>query len=133
MYRGWKDDNPLPDYEELFRESGDQKKKGSAKILMKIYKSNALQIFLSLVLFIIKACPIWIIPLVTSYMINLVTIGAEDTIRSMTIIIVILFVLIAQNIPSHVLYARYTDKMLRRISGGLRSTLIRKLQHLSVT
>ena len=133
MYRGWKDDNPLPDYEELFRESGDQKKKGSAKILMKIYKSNALQIFLSLVLFIIKACPIWIIPLVTSYMINLVTIGAEDTIRSMTIIIVILFVLIAQNIPSHVLYARYTDKMLRRISGGFRSTLIRKLQHLSVT
>ncbi len=133
MYRGWKDNNPLPDYEELFRESGDQKKKGSAKILMKIYKSNALQIFLSLVLFIIKACPIWIIPLVTSYMINLVTIGAEDTIRSMTIIIVILFVLIAQNIPSHVLYARYTDKMLRRISGGFRSTLIRKLQHLSVT
>ena len=133
MYRGWKDDNPLPDYEELFRESGDQKKKGSAKILMKIYKSNALQIFLSLVLFIIKACPIWIIPLVTSYMINLVTIGAEDTIRSMTIIIVILFILIAQNIPSHVLYARYTDKMLRRISGGFRSTLIRKLQHLSVT
>ena len=133
MYRGWKDDNPLPDYEELFRESGDQKKKGSAKILMKIYKSNALQIFLSLVLFIIKACPIWIIPLVTSYMINLVTVGAEDTIRSMTIIIVILFILIAQNIPSHVLYARYTDKMLRRISGGFRSTLIRKLQHLSVT
>jgi len=133
MYRGWKDNNPLPDYEELFRESGNQKKKGSAKILMKIYKSNALQIFLSLVLFIIKACPIWIIPLVTSYMINLVTIGAEDTIRSMTIIIVILFLLIAQNIPSHVLYARYTDKMLRRISGGFRSTLIRKLQHLSVT
>lgn len=133
MYRGWKDNNPLPDYEELFRESGDQKKKGSAKILMKIYKSNALQIFLSLVLFIIKACPIWIIPLVTSYMINLVTEGGEGTVRHMTIIIVILFLLILQNIPSHVLYARYTDKMLRRISGGFRSTLIRKLQHLSVT
>lgn len=133
MYRGWKDDNPLPDYEELFRETGDQKKKGSAKILMKIYKSNALQIFLSLILFVIKACPIWIIPLVTSHMINLVTIGAEDTIRSMTIIITVLFLLILQNIPSHVLYARYTDKMLRRISGGFRSTLIRKLQHLSVT
>ncbi len=133
MYRGWKDNNPLPDYEELFRETGDQKKKGSAKILMKIYKSNALQIFLSLILFVIKACPIWIIPLVTSHMINLVTIGAEDTIRSMTIIITVLFLLILQNIPSHVLYARYTDKMLRRISGGFRSTLIRKLQHLSVT
>lgn len=133
MYRGWKDNNPLPDYEELFRESGDQKKKGSAKILMKIYKSNALQIFLSLVLFIIKACPIWIIPLVTSHMINLVTEGGEGTVRHMTIIIVILFLLILQNIPSHVLYARYTDKMLRRISGGFRSTLIRKLQHLSVT
>lgn len=133
MYRGWKDNNPLPDYEQLFRESGDQKKKGSAKILMKIYKSNALQIFLSLVLFIIKACPIWIIPLVTSYMINLVTEGGEGTVRHMTIIIVILFLLILQNIPSHVLYARYTDKMLRRISGGFRSTLIRKLQHLSVT
>ncbi len=133
MYRGWKDNNPLPDYEELFKESGETKKKGSARILIKIYKSNALQIFLSLVLFIIKACPIWIIPLVTSYMINQVTAGAPDAMRNMTTIIIVLFLLIVQNIPSHVLYAKYTDKMLRRISGGFRSTLIRKLQHLSVT
>jgi ATP-binding cassette subfamily B protein len=46
-----------------------------------------------------------------------------------------LFIVISllQNILTHTLYARLTDNMLRNASASLRESVVRKLQHLSIT
>jgi len=126
-------DQILPDYEPLFSENADEIRKKPVKILVGILSSNWLRILLSTVLYIIKACPLWIMPIVTANIINAVTAGGENAIRDMLINALILLVVLAQNVPSHMLYSKYTDKMMRNIGAGLRNTMIKKLQHLSIT
>lgn len=133
MAKSKKTETPLPDYEPLFSENADEIRKKPLKILVGILGSNWAKILVSTILFIIKNCAVWIIPIVTANIINAVTRNNDNTIRDMTINGIILAVVVLQNIPTHVLYATYTDRMLRTIGSGLRNTLIKKLQHLSLT
>ncbi len=127
-----KSDIHIPDYEVMFNECAGKEGHG-AGILTKLFKNNAIRIFISTVLYVIKASPNWIIPIITANIINLASQPAEDTMKWMVVNILVLFALLLQNIPTHMLYARFTDKMLRTVGAGLRNTLVRKLQHLSVT
>jgi len=126
-------DNILPDYEPLFSENADEIRKKPIKILVGILSSNWLRILLSVVLYIVKACPVWVMPIITANIINSVTHGGENAIRDMLINAAVLVVVLAQNVPMHMLYSKYTDKMMRNIGAGLRNTMIKKLQHLSIT
>ncbi len=124
------DEKYIPDYEELFNEEGTN---GGGKILFKLMKQNALKIFVSSLMFIVKASPVWIIPVVTASVINTVTNGGEGMMQSILWQTGLLMLLILQNIPTHMLYCRYSDSMLRTVGAGLRNTLIKKLQHLSIS
>lgn len=126
-------EQPLPDYEPLFNENSDKIKKKPIKILTGILGSNIIKILLSSLLFVIKHCAVWIIPIITANIINAVTYSNSNTARTILINAAVLFAVIIQNVPSHVLYSRYTDRMLRNIGAGLRNTLVRKLQHLSLS
>lgn len=126
--------NPIPDYEFLFQENAEQnspEKVGG--ILKMLLRQNSLKIAVSSLLYIVKASPTWAIPLVTAEVINIITNPGDDTVRKLILYGIILFVLLIQNIPMHVLYARFTDRMLRTVGAGLRNTLVKKLQHLSIT
>ena len=130
-----KSKNQIPDYEVLFQNSPgqttDKKVSGIPKMLL---KQNIWKILFSTVLYVIKASPTWVIPLVTAEIINLVTTPNAETPKKIIIYGVILFLLLIQNIPTHVLwYEKYVNNILRTISAGLRNTLIKKLQHLSIT
>ena len=130
-----KSKNQIPDYEVLFQNSPgqttDKKVSGIPKMLL---KQNIWKILFSTVLYVIKASPTWVIPLVTAEIINLVTTPNAETPKKIIIYGVILFLLLIQNIPTHVLwYDQYVNNLLRTISAGLRNTLIKKLQHLSIT
>lgn len=124
---------PLPDYESLFSENNEDIRKKPIKLLMSILGSNRLKILVSSVLYIVKACATWIIPIITSNIINAITYRNDNVVKSLIINFVVLLVVILQNIPTHVLYSKYTDGMLRNIGSGLRNTLLRKLQHLSIS
>jgi ATP-binding cassette subfamily B protein len=126
-------DQPLPDYEPLFNENADEIRKKPVKILVGILGSNLAKILLSTLLFLIKNCAVWIIPIITANIINAVTYPGENTAKAMFINAAVLLAIIVQNIPSHVLYSKYTDRTLRSIGAGLRNTLIKKLQHLSLS
>lgn len=129
-----KEKNPIPDYEILFQENADGEEEGKASgILKMLLKQNWFKIVISTILFVIKASPTWVIPLVTAGVINAVTDPDEKTIHTMIVYGIVLLILLVQNIPSHVLYSKFTDKMLRTIGAGLRNTLVKKLQHLSIT
>lgn len=128
--------NPIPDYEFLFQENADDAEPEKAKvggIIKMLLKQNGTKIVVSTLLYCIKQSPAWVIPLVTAEVINLVTNPGEDTFGRMVLCGIVLFFFLIQNIPSHVLYSKYTDKMLRTVGAGLRNTLIKKLQHLSIT
>lgn len=126
--------NSIPDYEHFFAdEDADDSKGVGMSFIFKLLKSHWFKILISAILYVIKASPIWIIPIVTSNVITAVTNNNEGTVRSIILNSILLAVVIIQNIPTHVLYEKYTNKMLRGIGAGLRCTLIRKLQHLSVT
>ncbi|MBE7053520.1 MAG: ABC transporter ATP-binding protein [Ruminococcaceae bacterium] len=126
------DTSSIPDYEVLFSSEENKKSKGSG-FLKKLLKKNWYKLIISSVLYTIKACPNWIIPILTANIITLATNQTDGALNAMIMNTIVLFAVSLQNIPTHMLYARYTDKMLRTIGAGLRSTLIRKLQHLSVT
>lgn len=128
------DKNQIPDYEHLFQDGAEQEHGGKPSAIPKLLlKQNCGKLLISALLNVVKASPTWAIPLVTAEVINIITEHGENAIRQLVLYGAILFVLLIQNIPTHVLYSRYTDKMLRTVGAGLRNTLIRKLQHLSLT
>lgn len=122
----------LPDYEKLFEEEAE-KKSGSLGVIGKLLKKNSLRILLSTLMFGVKDIINVFSPLVTANIINALD-SREDNVWTLVlknaIFLIALYII---HIPSHVLYSKYTDNMLRTISAGLRRTLIRKLQHLSIT
>lgn len=125
----------IPDYEQLFRESTeDTKKSGSSGNIYKhLLYQNRGGIFVASVLFVIKHLPVLLIPLISAEVINVVTQGGPDTVKKLIVYGIMLLVLVIENIPMHVLREKYTNQMLRTIGAGLRNTVVRKLQHLSIT
>lgn len=130
--------NMIPDFEYIFRDDEKPKRKkkkiSANRFLAKMLKPSAGKLFLSAILYIIKASPIWILPIITGHIIDLAVQPMSDAVvREILINAGILLFIFLQNIPMHMLCARNTDKVLRRVGAGIRSTVVRKLQHLSVT
>ncbi len=131
--------NYIPDYEQLFFEnrgdrSNDKKKRAAETgILKTLFKKNIKGIVISSFFYLLKNSPTWVIPIVTSNVINLISYPDEHAMLKIALNFAVLCVCILQNIPTHILYSRFTDKMLRTVGAGLRNTLVRKLQHLSLT
>lgn len=127
-----KNDAYIPDYEQVF---ADESKHGGGQggVIWRILKQSTGKILFSSVMFLVKASPVWIIPVISAEVINIVTAGGDGVMHKVLLYMCLLFFLVAQNIPTHMVYARYTDVMLRTIGAGLRNTLIKKLQHLSLS
>ncbi|MBE6677996.1 MAG: ABC transporter ATP-binding protein [Ruminococcaceae bacterium] len=125
------DESYIPDYQSLF-EDDPKHTGGGGRVLKKLLKENRRKIYISSLYYIVKASPVWVIPVITASIINAVTDGNE-VMGKVWMYMGILLVLLLQNIPMHVMYARYTDSMLRTVGAGLRNTLIKKLQHLSIS
>lgn len=103
-----------------------------AKFLMTLYKPHLSKILLSIFFFLIKSSPAWVLPIVTANLINIATHPDEHSMRSVWINLIVMTVVLIQNIPTHSLYIHYASKAIRFVEAGLRSTLVRKLQHLSM-
>jgi len=125
----------IPDYEQLFQDSAETsgEKKTSSGIYLRLLKQYQGKLFISTFLHIVKHLPSLLIPLITAEVINVVTVGGPDTVKKLVIWGIILFVLLAENIPMHMLREKYNNEVLRTIGAGLRNTVVRKLQHLSLT
>ena len=66
-------ENVIPDYDYLFRESVNGKGVKKNKFLSKIIKINIAPIILSSLVYILQSSPLYIVPLATSDIINVVT------------------------------------------------------------
>lgn len=124
--------NKIPDYDWVFRDSA--KKGGNGKgVVGGLLKKDIWKIILSFFLYVIKNSPVYIIPIVSAAVIDeIAAVGGPDT-KKLIIYAAIMLVSLIQNVPMHVLYAKITDGFLRNTSAGIKETVIRKLQRLSIT
>ena len=133
-------DNVIPDYDYLFEETQTKKGKRKKGFFGKILKLNFKSVIGSNLVYILQASPSWLMPVLTANIINIVTsavssgVGATAEVwRGIILNAVFLAVLLLQNVPSTIWRWRIVSKMIRRTSAGIKSSVVRKLQSLSIT
>ena len=122
----------LPDYDGLF-EKNRREKNVSLRILFSFFSEHKKHFLIAQLYFLLKNAPVWIMPLITAEVINLAAKPEGSSVWDFVILGVVSLVLILQNVWSHVKYAMHNNHALRHISAGIRNSLIRKLQQLSIT
>ncbi len=112
--------------------------------LWSLFQNYRPRMVLVILAFIIKQSPVWALPIVTGNIITAITRidyarrGGHPSATGplITFIIInagIMFILIAQNIPMHTLYARLLSSVVRQVQLVLRSALVVRLQQLSMS
>ena len=134
-------DNVIPDYDHIFADDGNVKKRGNKKrLFFKLLKINKGTLISTSLIYLLQSAPVWVLPLVTAEIINTITqavtsgVGmTEQTWRTFIIMVVGVLLLIIQNVPTTMWRYRLTSRMTRRTSAGVKSAVVRKLQSLSIT
>ncbi len=122
----------LVDYEPIFKES-KQKKNQDKKVVSKILFKNKFLLLLSLILFIFKYLPQIALPIITSNIIDLVVYRTDSSMQTIIFYAILSLILLILNLPITVISNTIYNKLLRNASASLKATVIRKLQHLSLT
>ena len=116
--------------EELFNSPSKNNKSG---FFSRLIKKDIKDIICSFILYLFQHLPVWLLPLVTANIIDLVTTQPEGFITHIIINGIFIVVLIVLNLPFTCWRGRYTNKILRVTTAQVKSTLVRKLQRLSIT
>ena len=117
------------DYTELFRRN----KNHSLKTLILLYKGHYMDLFWSIVFFVCKHSPVWVLPIVSSNIINAATSPDENTTRTIILNVLFMTIMIMQNILTNYIHTWLYAKTIRNVEKDLRSALVRKLQQLSIS
>ncbi len=105
----------------------------SLKTPIGIYKGHYLNLFFSILFFAIKHSPVWVLPIVTSNIINVATERPDNSGAIILINALIMSFFVIQNIFTNYIHTWLYAKTVRNVERGLRSSLVRKLQQLSIT
>lgn len=127
------EDIDLDASEKALLETFKRNEGNSLKILLSIYKGYYGKLFLSIVFFAIKHSPVWVLPIVTANIINIATERPDNA--GMKILVNALFMsfFMIQNIFTNYLHTWLYAKTVRSVERELRSSLVRKLQQLSIS
>lgn len=119
--------------EDVLLESFRRNENNSLKILIGLYKGQYLKLLMSVILFAVKHTPVWALPIVTANIINAAVIPSEDSGKTIAVNVLVEVILVLQNILSNYYHTYFYAKVVRNVECGLRSSMIRKLQQLSIT
>ena len=106
--------------------------RGALGRYLNLYSSYRMRMLLIIVMFVIKASPTWVVPVVTANIINLLTEPGKGFVSAVLWQFVVGAVFILQNVPTHVLYARLFSTVSRDVERNLRGALCQRLQQLSI-
>lgn len=123
----------LDESEKALLETFNRNEGNSLKILLGIYKGHYVKLFFSILFFAIKHSPVWILPIITSNIINLATQRPDNAGIKILINVLIMSFFVVQNIFSNYIHTWLYAKTVRSVERGLRSSLVRKLQQLSIS
>lgn len=124
-------EDPSFEYLPLFKEEKTSKA-NPFQVLLRLYHGQWAKLILSLLVYIIKSSPTWVLPMVTANVINIATKPENHTVSELWVNFIVIVLVILQNIPMHTVHVAFFSKALRHVEAGLRSTLVRKLQQLSI-
>jgi ATP-binding cassette subfamily B protein len=102
------------------------------RTLLHVFDGDWLRLGIATFFFVIKHSPVWAMPIIVAGIINVVTGQGERPLSELYRYAAIMAVLIAQNIPSHMLFIRFYSRSVRNMEARLRSALVRKMQQLSI-
>ena len=126
-------DNELLRQEKNFISYYADGNKNSILLLLKLYNGHYVKLFFSAIFFLIKGSPSWVIPMVTSYVIDLVATPAPGNVSKMIYALGGLAILVAINLPTHYIHTKLFSLARRSVEAGLRGAMVRKLQQLSIS
>lgn len=127
--------NKIPDVEWLFTEDGKKGKdnRGNSNFIQKLFRKNWVKVLYSTLIYLLQASPLWLMPLITGDVIDMITYRPEGYLTRIIIDGLILAVMIIQNVPSTTWRSSITNKLIRTTTAQIRSGVVRKLQRLSIT
>ncbi len=123
--------NALPEIEKLFY--GNSKKPEKQSFISKLIKKDIKNVILISFLYLFQGLPIWVVPLLTANIIDLVTTRPDGFILKIVIDGIIMIISLILNVPFTTIRGRIMNKTIRTTTAKVKSTLIRKLQRLSIT
>jgi ATP-binding cassette subfamily B protein len=109
-----------------------QNENNRLKTFIGLYKGHYLKLFCSIIFFIIKSSPVWVLPIVSANIINAATDKKPDAIHIIVINIIIILVMVLQNVLTNYIHTVLYAKTIRSVERELRSSLVKKLQQLSI-
>jgi ATP-binding cassette subfamily B protein len=101
--------------------------------LLYMYKGNWGKLLVSIMFFVVKNSPVWIIPIVTANIINIASNPSKYSLSSLRLNLIIALFAIIQNVPTQMLHIKYLAQPVRYVEAKLRSNLVSKLQILSIS
>ncbi|SDS62241.1 ATP-binding cassette, subfamily B [Paenibacillaceae bacterium GAS479] len=119
-------------FEQTFQQAVKPGNRTAFQYLLLLYKGNFLNLFISIVFMNIKNLPVYLLPIVTANIINIVAKPAGHSMQELWINFAVLIVVVLQNIPTHAAYVSYLSRAIRAVEAGLRGAMVRKLQQLSI-
>lgn len=102
------------------------------RVLLALYWPERRSVWIGEIAYLLKASPIWIMPLVTANMIDVIARRRAGGGVSLAVNATVGAVSILQNIPTAYVFAKYTSRAIRNVETRLRSALVRRLQMLSI-
>jgi ATP-binding cassette, subfamily B, bacterial len=102
------------------------------RTLVNLYWPERRAVLLAMLAYLFKASPLWILPVVTANIIDVLAHRGDGGLRSLWINAAVGAVAIVQNIPSAMLYVNFLSRAVRNVELRLRSALVRRLQMLSI-
>lgn len=82
--------------------------------------------------YLLKASPVWVIPVVTANIVDAVALPEREATPSLWLNAIVGAVMIVQNVPAGMMFGRFSSRAIRGMEMSLRSALVRKLQMLSI-
>lgn len=119
------------DFEEIFLKYDGEKR--PFRVFLELYRDNWIGVCLSVVFFVLKNMPVWVLPMITASIINTATGTAGNSGADLATLFVLGCTLILLNIPMQQTETYFTSKVIRDVEMRLRSALTRKLQHLTIS
>ena len=125
--------------QDLWREEAEmmhlfrQNRESNLLTLISLFKGHYLELTGSILFFILKHSPTWVLPVVTANIINAVTDHNGNITRILLLNTVIMIVFFVQNIPTNYIHTWLYAKTVRTVERELREALVCKLQQLSIT
>jgi len=103
------------------------------RTLVNLYWPERRWMALTLLSYLFKASPVWILPVVTANIIDVLSHHQDGGLHSLWLNAGIGAIAIAQNIPAAAFYYVFLSRSVRNVEARLRSALVRRLQLLSIS